>query len=87
MVPEMEGMEADRGNMCMCQRVRDVGRRVAMHALPEGRIYLQGLRQHLGSDVFHAVAAQVHLGQAGVAAQGIDEDAGAKLQPGVCHRE
>lgn len=52
---------------------------------PEGGVDLQGLGQHLGPDVLHAVAAQVHLGQAGVAAQGIDEDAGAKLQPRVRH--
>lgn len=73
------------GNMCICQWVGDLGGRVETWASPEGRVYLQGLRQHLGPDVLHAVATQIHLGQAGVAAQGIDEDAGAKLQPGVRH--
>lgn len=86
MAPEMEGMETKRENTRMCQQVRDLGRRLEIRASPEGRIYLQCLRQHLGPDVLHAVAAQIHLGQAGVAAQGVDEDTGAKLQPGVCHR-
>lgn len=58
---------------------------VQVWASPEGGVYLQGLGQHLGSDVLHAIAAQIHLSQAGVAAEGVDEDAGAKLQPGVCH--
>lgn len=52
---------------------------------PEGGVDLQGFRQHLGPDVLHAITAQIHLSQAGVAAQGIDEDAGTQLQPGVCH--
>lgn len=73
--------------MCVWGRAEAPGERVEAWAPPEGGVYLQGLREHLGPDVLHAIATQIHLCQAGVAAQGIDEDAGAKLQPGVCHRQ
>lgn len=35
---------------------------------PESGVDLQGFAEHLGSDVLHAVPAQVNLSQAGVAA-------------------
>lgn len=73
--------------MCVWGGAGAPGERVKAWAPPEGGVYLQGFRQHLGPNVLHAIAAQIHLRQAGVAAQGIDEDAGAKLQPGVCHRQ
>lgn len=40
---------------------------------PECGVDLQGFAQHLGPDVVHAVATQVHFSQAGVTAQGIDQ--------------
>lgn len=48
---------------------------------PEGGVDLQGFAEHLGSDVLHVVAAQVHLPQAGVAAQGVDQHGAAGAQP------
>lgn len=50
---------------------------------PEGGVDLQGFAQHLGSDVVHAVPAQVHLPQAGVATQGVDQDGPPGAQPRV----
>lgn len=41
--------------------------------LPEGGVDLQCFAQHLCSNVLHVVSAQVHLSQAGVAAQGVDQ--------------
>lgn len=51
---------------------------------PERCVDLQGFAQHLGSDVVHAVAAQVHFSQAGVAAQGVDQHGASRAQARVC---
>lgn len=67
--------------MCVWRGYWDFRSEIKVCTVPEGGVYLQGLRQHLGPDVLHAIATQIHLSQAGVAAQGIDEDAGAELQP------
>lgn len=48
---------------------------------PEAGVDLQGFAQHLGSDVVHVVPAQVHLPQAGVATQGVDQDGSPGAQP------
>lgn len=58
-------------------------KRKALPPSPEGGVDLQGFAQHLGSDVVHVVPAQVHLPQAGVAAQGVDQDGPPGAQPGV----
>ena len=42
--------------------------------VPELGVDLQRLGQHLCSHVPHSVPADVHLGQGGVASQGIDDD-------------
>lgn len=56
-------------------------------ALPEGGVDLQSLAQHLGADVLHAVPAQVHLPQAGVAAQRVDQHGAPRAQPRVGQRQ
>lgn len=51
--------------------------------LPEGGVDLQRLAQHLCSNVLHVVPAQVHLSQAGVAAQGVDQHGAPRAQAGL----
>lgn len=50
---------------------------------PERGVDLQRFAEHLGSDVVHAVPAQVDLSQAGVAAQGIDQHSAPRAQTRV----
>lgn len=69
--------EASREDMCVWEGGEGSRSEGPRGGSPEGGVYLQGLRQHLGPYVLHAIAAQIHLSQAGVAAKGIDEDAGA----------
>lgn len=54
-------------------RDKDISSLYIHYPSPERGVDLQGFAQHLGSDVVHVVPAQVHLSQAGVAAQGIDQ--------------
>ena len=54
---------------------------------PERGVDLQSLAQHLGSDVLHAVPAQVHLPEAGVAAQRVDQHRAPGAQPRVRQRQ
>lgn len=51
--------------------------------VPQRCVDLQGFAQHLGSGVLQEVAAQVHLSQAGVGAQGVDEHRAPLAEPGV----
>lgn len=51
--------------------------------LPEGGVDLQRFAQHLRSNVLHVVSAQVHLSQAGVAAQGVDQHGAPRAQAGL----
>lgn len=51
--------------------------------LPEGGVDLQCFAQHLCSNVLHVVSAQVHLSQAGVAAQGVDQHGAPRAQAGL----
>lgn len=55
--------------------------------LPELRVDLQGLGQHLGAGVAHGVAADVQRGEAGVAAQGAQQDVGSQLEARLGHRQ
>ena len=50
---------------------------------PQRGVDLQGFAQHLGADVIHVVSAQVHLPQAGVAAQGVDQHGAPGAQAGL----
>lgn len=56
---------------------------LSLDLLPELGVDLQGLGQHLGPHVSHAIAADVHPGQAGVAAQRIQYDGQIPLELGV----
>lgn len=53
--------------------------------LPELRVDLQGLGQHLGTGVTHGVAADVQRREAGVAAQGAQQDVGSQLEARLGH--
>lgn len=50
---------------------------------PERGVDLQGFAQHLGSDVVHVVPAQVYFFQAGVAAQGVNQNRPPRAQARV----